>query len=967
MAGNVGDVSLSVSIDPASMWRLENQFRAGVRKAAAEAEAEFKKIKPPPIAAPEVSGFLSGIKRLADGINESTSGLRKFGKEADGILKSIGLSTRDFAVLFGAGLAGGTLLALRSAIQFLGDAVKEAAQFNRSLIVTEKIFGSASSAVKEFASNAAEAFGLSENEALKAANAYGLVFTQIGISAEAAATLSAKTVELTKDLAAFSSGALTAEQIQQALSSAFIGEFDTLQRILPNISAYAIEQEALANRTTQSSAAVSDQEKKLAALSLAFKQGEIAAGAYAAVSGDVIGEQERLSAEISNLKKEIGQGLLPIYGELLRVSRDFVQGIRDIPQDIKNPFGFINKLLDAGQPSIEQLLEEQKNLQTESDDFSAQSFIDELNGIISEALSAADAVGTFSAAIAESQKVLITAKIGIASIVKQADAISSFGGSITNSFRQANAAGSDSAKAAKDNAKRIADAQKSLAKAQEDGGKRIEKARKSLAKVDKDTADKIRDSQKKLAKTYKDNQRDIEEATRQLVRARVDGVARIRDAEQELADFQADIQGTNDRTIEEARRLRDAEEQVADARQEFARNIEDAQRHVIEVQLQGVERLEEAQQAVADAQIDREEKLVDAMERVAEAQEDSADRIADAQERLAEAIATSAEKASKAAKDTIIDTASELKKVLQDSIADIETFNTSLIIIGEKVRRTGREEIVGHFLFELQKLGPEAAPLLKNLTQISDKELSNIVDLFAKKTQLSKDSMDQVYDKFPPNLRAKFKPIVSAITDNLFKIANAVEGNANITKDELAKAAKEFDNYGGVIKQMADEGVIHLSDIERATLDLGLASENPRVKSQALLDVLNKFSSVDLDIPINIKTQNAKRELIKFYRTLREIAAKDPLGGINVAIYDAILADLNRAQFGGRFKKGEFALVGEAGPEIVRFPANAEVIPNDRSRKMLGGNVNITVNEVAQDPRATAQAVAARLGFRAVR
>lgn len=80
-------------------------------------------------------------------------------------------------------------------------------------------------------------------------------------------------------------------------------------------------------------------------------------------------------------------------------------------------------------------------------------------------------------------------------------------------------------------------------------------------------------------------------------------------------------------------------------------------------------------------------------------------------------------------------------------------------------------------------------------------------------------------------------------------------------------------------------------------------------------------------------------------------------------------AHITARAHGGAFHANVPVLVGERGPEIVQFDRAGTVIPNDQIGQFAGagGRTEINVYEVAGDPRATAWAVAERLGASATR
>lgn len=102
-------------------------------------------------------------------------------------------------------------------------------------------------------------------------------------------------------------------------------------------------------------------------------------------------------------------------------------------------------------------------------------------------------------------------------------------------------------------------------------------------------------------------------------------------------------------------------------------------------------------------------------------------------------------------------------------------------------------------------------------------------------------------------------------------------------------------------------------------------------------------------------------------------AQLDQIGPLKPIVIHGQVVDLSSSgqlppphMAGGTFKAFEPIMVGEAGPEAVVFGQPGTVIPNNQLGKFNGGGTttnNITVNEVANDPQATAFAVSARLGM----
>lgn len=216
------------------------------------------------------------------------------------------------------GLAGiGLAVGAEQIGQFLRSSIDAASDLNETISKTNVIFGRNAAAMKKWAKGAASNLGLSTQQALDYASGLGDMFTQIGFTGTAAATNSRKVVQLATDLGSFNN--LPTADVVEALNGAFRGEYDSLQRVIPNISAARVEQVALAQTGKKSASSLTAQEKAQATLAIVTKDGARAQGDFKRTASGAANQQKILSAQVENQRAKIGKLLLPVYIKLQKV------------------------------------------------------------------------------------------------------------------------------------------------------------------------------------------------------------------------------------------------------------------------------------------------------------------------------------------------------------------------------------------------------------------------------------------------------------------------------------------------------------------------------------------------------------------------------------------------------------------------------------------------------------------------
>ena len=188
-------------------------------------------------------------------------------------------------------------------------AASDASNLNETVNKSQVLFGAQAESMKQWASGAAQSMGLSTQAALEAAAGFGDMFKQLGFSGEEAARMSQQVVQLSADLGSFNN--VPTAEVTEMISASMRGEYDSLQRLIPNISAARVEHEALAMTGKSAASSLTAQEKAAATLAIVQKDGARASGDFARTSDQGANSIKRAQAEYENASASLGTSLLP--------------------------------------------------------------------------------------------------------------------------------------------------------------------------------------------------------------------------------------------------------------------------------------------------------------------------------------------------------------------------------------------------------------------------------------------------------------------------------------------------------------------------------------------------------------------------------------------------------------------------------------------------------------------------------
>lgn len=237
------------------------------------------------------------------GLKAATDAFGGFGKSASSVSKimSAALVPSLLAV------AGGVLTFTKGIMP----AITAASDLQENTSKIAKIFGTASTAIMDFSKTAAVGIGQSSNQVLEAAGTFGGFGKAAGLSGEALSDFTTDFLTLSADLASFNN--TTPQEAIDAIGSALRGEAEPMRKFNVLMNDAALKAEAMKLGIYSGSAALTSQQKILAAQALIFKQTTDAQGDFADTSDGLANQQRILAAQFENVKTKIGEILLPAF------------------------------------------------------------------------------------------------------------------------------------------------------------------------------------------------------------------------------------------------------------------------------------------------------------------------------------------------------------------------------------------------------------------------------------------------------------------------------------------------------------------------------------------------------------------------------------------------------------------------------------------------------------------------------
>lgn len=282
----------------------------------------------------------------------STTGADAVKRDLQGVDKAVDATGQKssrmgstIATAFRWGVIGAATGAIAGGTAAIGSFIMGASNLAEAQSKVNVVFGESAGQVNTWSKAAADAFGITEADALSVTGTMGNLFTNMGFTKDAAAGMSTEIVGLSADMSSFFN--VSQPQVIEALTSAFVGEYDALQRLGVPISAAAVEQYALNNGIWDGVDAMTDAERTTAVYGLTIQSTSNAQGDFARTSGDLANKTRILKANFANLGASIGKVLIPAAITLTGWGIDTIDWLSEMgnPLDaIADKFSFLGDI-----------------------------------------------------------------------------------------------------------------------------------------------------------------------------------------------------------------------------------------------------------------------------------------------------------------------------------------------------------------------------------------------------------------------------------------------------------------------------------------------------------------------------------------------------------------------------------------------------------------------------------------------
>lgn len=228
--------------------------------------------------------------------------------DAAGDIDRAASSADKFKSSMGA-MAGPAAVAVGAIGGIAAGAISAASDMQQASGGVDAVFKGSAATVHEWAKTSADSVGLAGAAYKQLAAGVGGAMTGMGVPLEAATQQTGDLITRAADLASVYGG--TTQQAVEAMTSAYRGEYDSLQRLIPGISDAAVKQEMAAQAAAGQTFATEEAAKASAIYATIMGKSTDAAGNFAKEADTTAGAQERAKAKFIDTAAALGEQLLP--------------------------------------------------------------------------------------------------------------------------------------------------------------------------------------------------------------------------------------------------------------------------------------------------------------------------------------------------------------------------------------------------------------------------------------------------------------------------------------------------------------------------------------------------------------------------------------------------------------------------------------------------------------------------------
>jgi hypothetical protein len=239
-------------------------------------------------------------------------------------------------------LKAGGAFAVYQGYDKLQGAAEAAASLREAQNTSSQVFREANDEVSQFAENAADAYGQSEQMALAAATSFGTLLNNAGFARQESADWSVTLSKLASDLAAFKN--LKPEEALAALQSGLAGETEPMRRFGIELTQRELQVDALSLGLDKNITTLTRRQRAEVLLASIMRQSAEQQGQFTREINEYNQQQAVATANAENAEAAFGEGLIPAFTLLEKSIASVSRGFTALPAPLQS----VSALLAAG-------------------------------------------------------------------------------------------------------------------------------------------------------------------------------------------------------------------------------------------------------------------------------------------------------------------------------------------------------------------------------------------------------------------------------------------------------------------------------------------------------------------------------------------------------------------------------------------------------------------------------------------
>ena len=252
----------------------------------------------------KIGGTVKTIAGSVGGVTKQTANLQNQFTSLGNTAKKVG------------GIIAGAF-AVNKIINFAKEAIDLGSDLSEVQNVVDNVFTTMTSKVNDFATTAAQAYGLSETMAKRYVGTFGAMAKAFGFTEQEAYDMSTTLTGLAGDVASFYN--IDQDAAYTKLKSVFSGETESLKDLGIVMTQTALDSYALQNGIGKTTDKMTEQEKVALRYRFILDQLSTASGDFARTSDGWANQVRILRLQVDSLKASLGQGLINLLTPALKV------------------------------------------------------------------------------------------------------------------------------------------------------------------------------------------------------------------------------------------------------------------------------------------------------------------------------------------------------------------------------------------------------------------------------------------------------------------------------------------------------------------------------------------------------------------------------------------------------------------------------------------------------------------------